>query len=69
MKPDTFYRKYANLPLPKRGIKVDVKMPDGNYQGISPQECYIEISKLQDEIGSAVGELTKWMGIAEKVLH
>lgn len=68
MKPETFYRKFANLPLPKRNIGINVMTSDG-YQSYTPMEIYVALNKATEDKNEAIKEIERLLEIGEKILH
>lgn len=68
MKPETFYRKYANLPTTKRFIQMPVMTGNG-YQSYSPQDIYESLNVAMDNKYKADAEVKRLLIIGEVILH
>ena len=61
MKPNDFYKKYANVPLEKRGVHID-------EIGSSLRGVYILIEKADQRAVDTKKEIDFFIKIAEKYL-
>lgn len=62
MKPHEFYAKYANLPLGKRGVPINVN----KYGLMSMDSVYTIIKTVEDNIRPQVMKRDRFLEIAEE---
>lgn len=68
MKEETFYRKFANLPITKRSLEVPV-MTEKGYAPYSPMDIYRSLNEATEKRRQAETEIKRLLIIGEKVLH
>jgi hypothetical protein len=61
MKPETFYRKFANLPLAKRDIV--------GTEGFTPYKIYISLNQAIEEKREAEKEIKRLLEIGQPMLE
>ena len=66
MTPEQFFQLYANLPLAKRVISVDVNRGNGTMDGRSLNTIYNEVKRIQDLIRPHVIERDELLRIAQE---
>lgn len=67
MKEETFYRKYANLPIIKRSTEVAV-MTENGYAPFSPDDIYRALNVETEKRRQAEVEINKLLKIGEIIL-
>lgn len=68
MKTESFYRKYANVPLEKRFTQVEL-IQYGYAHSYSLADLYVRISKADEERREAAQELESLLKTAQRLMH
>lgn len=68
MKPETFYRKFANMPIAKRSIGVLV-MRENGYESHTPLGIYTSLNKAIEMQREAEKEVKRLLEIGEVITH
>jgi len=68
MKEETFYRKFANMPIVKRTIAVYYVGNHGVTQ-MSPLEMYRSLNEAMSKRRELDAEIKRLLVIAEKIMH
>lgn len=67
MKPETFYRKYYNMPLENKGVPI-MYFTDGIPSSISPHAMYEMLNEAIEKECQAKKEVNRLLKIANKIL-
>lgn len=68
MKLETFYRKFANLPIDKRELRYQYFI-NGHASTISPLGVYELLNEAIEKKYEADKEVKRLLEIGEKILH
>jgi hypothetical protein len=70
MKEETFYRKYANMPLTRRPLLIHLGSDqNGNMRSYSPDDVYRELNRLTNIRRVNDQAIKDLLVIAEKITH